>query len=201
MTLRIKVLLVFAVGLLMLLAVQYVTARTVILDQVAALEEEKGLSVLEQLENLLMDRSQQLASINSDWASWDDTYQFMEDGSPAYLASNYTPSTFSRLKIDGIVVMALDGKPAYVRGMREETGESWEVPPELLSWIKEQILPVGSSEEGIKGALKLAGKYYQISVEPILTSDGSGPSRGVMAMVRVMEGKFLGRLSRIGLLP
>lgn len=199
--LRVKVLLIFAIGLLLLLAVQYVTARMVILEQVGHLEEEKARDAIERIHSLFEDHSAQLASVTSDWASWNDTYRFMADGNQDYLDSNYTQSTFTRLKINAILLLDLEGRLHHGHGVGGDPPRPWAIPQPLQDWVQRAIAALPKGEGGINGFLSLAGENYQISVQPILNSEGEGPLRGVFAMVRRLDERYLANLSKIAHFP
>src|SRR5450830_795947 len=51
-----------------------------------------------------------LGSTCSDWAYWDDTYQYVVDQNTAYADSNLTPSSLATIDVDIMVVLDTSGK-------------------------------------------------------------------------------------------
>ena len=65
----------------------------------------------------------------SDWASWDDTYQFIEDENFRYIESNLVDETFTGSNINFILYLDTEGNIIYFKGVDfKEEEEEIEVP-------------------------------------------------------------------------
>lgn len=125
-----------------------------------------------------------LSVLTADYAMWDDTYLFAEDRNSAYIRSNLVPSTFSGLGIDAILYYTTAGELFNTASYDPETEEILPISGELTATL--ETLPVISSpayaEERSSGLLYTPGGIWTIAAEPILTSNGDGPSRGHLVM-------------------
>ena len=83
-----------------------------------------------------------LARFAYDYAVWDDTYQFIEDGNQAYLDSNIVPTTFESLDIHLALLVDNIGRVRLNRVYDAEDGslEPLELTPfyGLIDWLQEQ---------------------------------------------------------------
>ncbi|MEO5377714.1 MAG: EAL domain-containing protein [Magnetococcus sp. DMHC-6] len=199
--LRLKMLLMFAVGLFFLFGVQFGIARLIVLKQANALEEEKAYASLERIQSLFEDNAQQLISLTSDWAAWDDAYQYMENGNADFLNSNFTNSTFKRLKIDGIFLIDQKGQTRHTQGMHYADQKEWSLPQNLLNLLQTKSSTLKDTSAGLTGFVTLESKSYLVAIHPILTSNGEGPNRGTMTMLRLMDTPFLKEISKLAHFP
>ena len=75
--LRVKMLVVVAVAMVLLFTILFFAARMVLLDGYAKLEANKTHIQVESAVTLLNEQIQQLDGVVSEYAHWDDTYQYM----------------------------------------------------------------------------------------------------------------------------
>lgn len=126
----------------------------------------------------------ELSVFSKDYAMWDDTYVYADNRNSAYIESNFVPSTFSGLGIEAILYYDTAGDLFYASSYDPETEEQLQVSPHLTATLAE--LPVISSPayavEADSGFLSTPDGIWTVAAEPILTSDGDGPSRGHLVM-------------------
>ena len=51
-----------------------------------------------------------------DWASWDDTYGFVQDGNPVYIEENLTPLTLESLRLSLLLFVNTSGQIVWGTG-------------------------------------------------------------------------------------
>ncbi|MBF0159414.1 MAG: hypothetical protein HQL58_07800 [Magnetococcales bacterium] len=206
-SLRIKILLFFAMALIGLFGVQYGAARLFVIEQSEALEQEKALANLDRIDRLVSEQIQKLESTVSDWAEWDDTWRFMKKRDSKYVSSNYVSNTFTRLKLDLIVVLDQQGQPAINKGFDRQQQQEWRVSPQILERLTAAESPLRplpleqGQSHGRSGLLSVADGLFLMATNLVLTSESKGPARGVMAMGQRLDEPFLAQLSNIIRLP
>ena len=100
MTIRAKALIIIGVSLLCMAGLVYATSRFTFMRGLEEIEEREATKSVEQGQGALSHLISDLEVDNADWASWDDTYDFIEDGNDEYIQSNLIDETFVTLKIN-----------------------------------------------------------------------------------------------------
>ncbi len=136
----------------------------------------------------LEDELRAIDILNHDWASWDDTYAFIEDANPAYIRSNITDQTFLNTYLNLMLFIHTSGRVVLARAYDLETGEEVPVPQGISD-----ALPVltRATEEGLRGLLLLPEGVLLVTARPILTSEDQGPARGTLIFGRYLNADFL----------
>ena len=143
---------------------------------------KRVLSIFEFLPGELMTTVQ-------DWAMWDDTYRFAEDGDTAYVDANLDAGTYETLKIDLFLITNSSGEVVWGHGFDPETSELTPIPDDLLAMVRSGLPSshVPTEYGGAAGTVLLKDGPAIIAMNPILTSDRKGPSRGTLVMVRYLD--------------
>jgi diguanylate cyclase (GGDEF)-like protein/PAS domain S-box-containing protein len=199
MTLRAKTIAIVAVALITLMAMLYISSRTVLLRSFARLEEEATRTDVQRALNALENRVDQLDTTTYDWASWDDTYQFMQDMNDSYLESNLLDDTLLALSLNAVVLVAPGGEVVFQKAIDLETGHEIAMPLDLLAHLTSDGLlsPVGEPGSRSSGILQLPVGPLLVSSRPILTSADEGPMRGWLIMARYLDSTEVERLAEI----
>jgi PAS domain S-box-containing protein len=143
-----------------------------------------------------------LGTTCSDWAAWDDTYQYILDHNPAYVESNLGASTFSDLNVNLIIFLDKQGKIVFGKDSEAASPQLLDKLPAAIS----DLLP-GSGDGGFAaGAEKRSGIVYLsktdkypvlISAQHILTSAREGPARGWVIFGRKLDEKTIAKIEGI----
>jgi adenylate cyclase len=158
------------------------------------LDNYTGDNFPEQFQNAIDREVYSQARINSDWAEWDDTYLYMKDKDEGYIDSNFDSSTFMRLKLNGVLFIDSGGQIVFSRG--HDIIRNRETPfPESLAG---QISGVYNQGVGnINGLTMIDGRISLITTHLILKSDGSGPQKGILVMIRYLDESQIEEISLI----
>ncbi|RMH78151.1 MAG: response regulator [Cyanobacteria bacterium J007] len=206
MKLRQKTLLILGAALVALNVVLYATASTILLDDFRQLEEKRVIQEVTRAIEALDDNLAELDSMAEYHAQWDDTYRFIDPGDDNYIASNFGNSTFSQLRLNFLSLFAPDGELVFGKAFDWERDREIPISPEiqgLARQLVEQLRARQDREETQKlaGLVLLPQGPLRISIQSILTSDGSGPSRGWLMMGRALNRSELQRLGELTQLP
>ncbi len=124
-----------------------------------------------------------------DWASWDETYHFMQDGNAEYIAGNLGESTFSRLGIDFVVFVNNAGQVAFAEAIDASDGTRTPILPSLEQHVTgESILAKHPGKDSsVAGMLLMPEHAALVASHPILPTNETGPIAGSLIM-----GRYLG---------
>ena len=197
MTLRKKTLLVISVALLGLLALLYVTGSAIWLDSFADLEEQITGQNVKRAVNALSDDLATLGALTGDYAEWDDTYAFVEDGNPAYVEANFYDDNFVDLHINLMLVFDSAGQLVFAKNIDLQTGQESPIPPVLQTHLEPDspLLQHADTASQLSGLILLPDTPLLISSRPILTSLDEGPIRGSFIMGRFLNAAEVKRLA------
>ncbi|MEN6341338.1 MAG: CHASE4 domain-containing protein [Methanospirillum sp.] len=167
---------------------------------------EKGYTELEQRQAggeagraiaLLDDHNRAVDAILRDYASWNETYDFAIDHSPAYLEVNLAADLYQDTEID--VMEFFDRNGQFIAGaqLNSSTDELETIDPVVQNAvygaeIVQETVRTGKSTVGYIGA---PSAPLMVVAEPILHNDDSGPVGGAMLMITLLDESTLTRFS------
>lgn len=154
------------------------------------IETHYGKRNLERAAKLVQSEVNGINNLVVDWATWDETYEFVVDRNEEYIEENIIIETFLEQKLNFIGVFDHEGEPVYALGADLESEEIAPPPEGLLAKMEPgRILSLNLESENVepvKGLLLLEGGPFLVAVHPVRKSDGSGPPLGMLVM-----GKFV----------
>ncbi len=192
MSLRIRVLLTIGLTAVLLTALIGLLFSQTLLRAFAEAELRETERDIGHARAFLEDELRAIDVLNHDWASWDDTYVFIEDANSAYIRSNITEETFRNTHLNLMLFVHASGRVVFAQAYDLETEKEVPVPQEMYD-----VLPVLTrpSEESVRGLLLLPEGILQVTARPILTSEDQGPARGVLVFGRYLSAGTLARMS------
>ena len=140
MTIRTKVVIIIGVALLLTAGLLYATSRFTFMRGIEEIEERDTANHVEQVVRTLSFFTSDLESDTADWASWDDTYEFIEDKNEDYIESNLVDDTFITLKLNVMLFVHSSGRIVYTRAFDLVAEEEVSVPQDLLAQLKQDSL-------------------------------------------------------------
>ena len=156
------------------------------------LERASALRNLDRVIAAINREALHLAVLDRDWGSWDDTYQFMADGSPSYLGNDLSPDSLKSSRVDLVALYDTEG----VR--RFEALYDWSLGKAGRADLLPARAPAGSplqhtatQSEDATGFMDTPRGVFVLASTPILRTDGSGPTRGSFIMGRIIDDSFM----------
>ncbi len=139
----------------------------------------------------------------SDWATWDDTYRYIDDLNDAYADSTLGPESLVTLGVNYICYVNGAGEIVTAVGVDLETEERVFVPDSvqaLASGSGPMSQPLAEDEDKM-GIVQLPEGPLMYAGRPILTSEGDGPSRGTLIFARHLDSTKAEAIAEITKLP
>ena len=199
MTLRKKTIFIIVITLTCLIVVLYAISRFVMLESFAELEEQNTRQHVERALGALSDELSSLDAMTWDWASWDDTYAFVEDANTAYIKSNLVDETFVNLRLNLMLFINSSGRVVFGKAFDLYNEEEIPVPQGLRGHLYSDSLLLRHPDvvSGITGIVLLPEGSMLIASRPILTSEDKEPIRGTLIFGRYLDSTEINRLAEI----
>ena len=203
MTLRKKALLIIGGVLISTVSLVYVASRFTLIEDLLEIEAYTTHQNVEQAIGALSFVLSDLEANTTDWASWDDTYAFIEDPDNEYIQSNLVDETFINLRLNLMMFIHHSGQVVFSKAFDLSDEEEVAIPPEMQKYLSEEGLfqDRPGTETGTSGIIILDEAPMLISSKPILTSDDQGPSRGTLIFGRYLDSTEIKRLSQMIFFP
>lgn len=139
----------------------------------------------------------------SDWANWDDTYKFVEDLNKDYQEANLNAGSIANLKIDFMLFYDPAGELREARLLADEENLRPEVPAAFARLLQDSGGLAGLDKDGDAraGLINLDGQTALFCAKPILTSEGEGPSHGVLVFGDLVDDQLREYIQRFTKCP
>jgi hypothetical protein len=190
---RWKIFLGLSLITVVLLSVLYFVSNDLIVKGFYSVEESGTRKSVNQAYDGVMSVLTQMRVKIADWASWDDTYDYVLDHNKEYEELNLNEQALNALKVDVVVVIDSSVNIVGSYAVDPVTREGVSVPASLLLHIYKgsPLLDYKTIDESHSGFLMLPEGPFAFVANPILTNAGEGPSRGALIF-----GKFFDDITR-----
>jgi diguanylate cyclase (GGDEF)-like protein/PAS domain S-box-containing protein len=198
MTLRVRTLLITFTTLASLLVVVFLTSRSLLLGRFVEIERREVRQNVERGLSAVSDALLDLSDRARDYGAWTLSYDFMKTRDPTFVATNLPSASVTSLNIHFFALIDLSGDLAAGRSLDLEQ----KVNNPLAEGIVKALLaypafrPRPEDTQGVSGVLPLQEGLALVSSWPILTTDGSGPARGVLVMGRLLTNREIERIAQ-----
>ncbi|MCT8975952.1 bifunctional diguanylate cyclase/phosphodiesterase [Clostridium sp. CX1] len=133
----------------------------------------------------------------SDWAAWDETYEFIQNKNKSYIDNNLVDDVFTNYKINFMIFINEDGKIIYSRYFDLKEGKKTEAPAGFENYIIRfsNLTAVGNQSDRESGTMVFEKTPIMVSSAPIITSSFSGPVKGRLIIGRYLNEKIVESIS------
>ncbi len=196
MNIRKKTILTVTFFSLVIVAIGALLANTLFLNSYRRLERNDIEQDVGRLHAALAVELANLTSLTKDWATWDDSYDFMRNHNSAYIESNLVDSSFENLRLNYIGFFDTSHEVVFQKVYDLEAQREVQLSRELAAkfanlWDLLQL----ESGQGIYGVIDTPDAPMLVSLQPILTSQGEGPARGYLIFAKFLKGELFEQLS------
>jgi sensor domain CHASE-containing protein len=210
-SLRAQIVVIVTLVVAVYAGLDHVFQRMTIAPSFAALEREEAQEDLGRVLGAIRREAEHLDMRCRDWATWDDTYRFVQAPFDDYVRSNLDTQSFVDGNVNLIYVCDTEGRVVWGRILDLETRQPLEMahlPRERLVANHEFLvhtdaprgnpdLDPGHAWDGSVWGLTLTEHGpLLVSCRPILPSDGRGEVRGTVIMGRLLSDAVVASLSR-----
>ncbi|MEW6427256.1 MAG: PAS domain S-box protein [Thermodesulfobacteriota bacterium] len=198
MSIRKTAFLLFLGFLVAYLALSYGISRFFLLDSYQAIETAYQRRHLDILSGEIASLGRQVLLVNQDWAFWDDSYAFVRGGDPEYIASNLNFSSLANIEVDFVIYLDEKGQVVYQGQVDRKAAGLVDLRPDFLSDVRSRVeaLRIDDRPQGRMGFFPVLGRPVLVAISPVLRSDLSGPSTGLLVFGRHFDAEPLAGLAR-----
>ncbi len=189
MKLKNKVFLILIILFSLIIFSEFLILRIIVYPAFIQLEEQEASDNITRIINALENEIINLDILCNDWATWNNTYDFIHSRSEEYINSNLQHLTFHETSLNVIYLINTEREVVW--------GETFDIDQDKEIFVREipleyfpedhPLLDINLSSNDLSEE-KLTGLYNTdkgpllIAVEPILTSNAEGPPRGYLMM-------------------
>ncbi len=198
MSLRKKTLFLLSVIFILFVFVLVLFSQIYLEKSYEDLEYQYILKNMNQAVSGLNEQVDHLSAQALDWANWDDTYDFMRDHNEEYLKTNADNEILRQLKLNGIAYVDLDRKIVYSNDVDYKRVNNVDIPIEIAQGIQRiDLSAIRDFGDELSGMVNTERGPVMVSLRPILTNKGVGPSRGAVLMYKYLGRNEINELSGI----
>ncbi len=196
-SLRTKIILIVSGAVIGYAVIDHLIQLATIVPSFVALEEQQSERDAMRVIDALRGEIEHLDVRCRDRSAWDDTYRFVAERQPEYIASNLGPKAFHDADVNLLYVCAVDGRVVWgeVRDLvSNERITLREFPSQALAPTN-SLLAQNTRDGRLAGLISTERGPLLFASRPILTSESTGPSRGTLLMGRFLDDALIQRLS------
>jgi len=149
---------------------------------------ERAITNSLRVYKLFRAESKELTRIVIDWAVWDDSYKFIQDGNDEYIQSNLAANTFSNLALNDIMYVHDDGRLIWGGTITKDPINLMPIDRNMVLAVHRMFI-VGLHEES--GVVKTGGLLYLVGASGITDSKEELEPTGMIAMTRKIDESYL----------
>jgi len=195
MSVRLKIITIIILSIALFGGTLYFVGSQMLVKNYIAIEREGVVRNLDRVHDTIINVSSQLEVKISDWATWDDTYEFIKDKNKAYIKSNLTIVALENLEIQGMLFY--DNKGELVHSNFLDTDDLTSKGVESYLSAHENIIVHESIDSGTSGMISLPEGDLIIASKPVVTSEGKGPVGGTIVFVKKFDDKLINDLQEL----
>ena len=185
MRIRTQILFVVVTIVAVVSAIGVLVAGDVAFQGLKARENLEVEETLRRAEAAVTMQVDQLARTSKDWAVWDDSYRFMLDKNPEFVQANLSTTALESLGVDFIGFVDRFGHVVQVVSLDTSAGATPSLPEAVSQMLAAEPTLFQS---GVAGSLASSRGPLILATQPIIRSDGTGPTTGTFVV-----GKYLAK--------
>ncbi|MPW36066.1 diguanylate cyclase [Vibrio sp. B1Z05] len=180
--------------LIAIIAISFYGQWRYVLPTFQKLEQHDAITNFERVAANLNSDIEMLDLLNKDWGAWDETYSFIQGHNPKYIASNLGIESFRNGKFDFLFFF---NESHYLiwQGIYDSNRNTLvsddrftqSVIDRLQTKFANVTSPTINADANYKGLILLNQRPVAYSIRPILMSNESGPSKGLIVRGRYVD--------------
>lgn len=195
MSVRLKIISVIVLAIALFGTTIYFVGSKILIKNYLLIEHDQVVKNLERVNDAIANVNSQLEVKLSDWATWDDSYEFIKNKDETYIKSNLTSAALQNLEMQGMFFYDTKGKLIHSNVMENDTIASKSV--EMYFSTHPDITIHTTLDSSKTGIISLPEGNLFIASKPILTSEGTGPIGGTLIFTKKFGIEEIENLSKL----
>lgn len=153
---------------------------------------------LQSLATALEIRREQLQANANDYGHWNETWNYILQDTPAYLADNFTASSMSTLNLDAVMILSHEFSIRLAQQLNSAAHRIEPSPVAFHKWLSEYTIrnDIFNSSPA-QDVVRIDNIPYLLAISPVMKTDHSGPQAGWLLFFQKIDDALLKSLSRI----
>ena len=167
----------------------YLVLSTTVAPAFNDLEFASAEKNIVRVEKAIQNDLQNLSAIVGDWAPWDDAHAFARGENPGFPKSNLDLPTMINLDVDLLIIYDINGKVLWCHLLQNGEKVDYKSLDILNSDNSRSAALIYHTEldSRVEGLVQTKLGPMQLSSQPIITSNKTGPVTGTMLMGRFFD--------------
>jgi signal transduction histidine kinase len=199
MKIRTKSFIAVSIITFMIFVALHLAAIFVLHPSFTNIEKEQINRSIVQIRNTINYKLESLEGNTKDYASWDDTYNFIKTRNQTYIDINLVDTTFSNLNLNLMAVTDTNNSLVFCKSFDLNNSVSIETSEYTKQCLTTDnaLWNFSSPDSSITGIMLVENKLMLIATRPILTSNAQGPIIGGMLFGRYLDSVEIEQLKTI----
>jgi two-component system, NtrC family, sensor kinase len=175
----------------------YGMASTILLSSFVQVEQQQVKGDIDQAVDAIEDEVNLLYSRVLDYATWDETHEFVQGKNPGFCETELTDITFIAGDVNFSAIALDNGKVLCTHGFDLTNRKQKPFVNSLRKYLTADLLlnnPTPTSEQ--QGMIHLPEGLLVVASRPVLDTDGQGPILGSIVMGKYLNATVVERLSQ-----
>ncbi|MBE9168287.1 EAL domain-containing protein [Pleurocapsales cyanobacterium LEGE 06147] len=189
----------FSLAFIAFMGIMYAASSSILLSSLRQAEEYDCRQIAKRVLGVFRQTQEDFDARFSDYAAWDDTYQFIEDRNQHYLDSTLAPEILTLIRLNLILYIHSSGRIVFGTGFDYHNKKHKPIPEEIQKrlHLQDPLLQHDNPKSRVVGIIALPEGVMLIASRPILTSQGTGPIRGTQIVGRYLSADRVEKISEI----
>ncbi|MEM4704181.1 MAG: CHASE4 domain-containing protein, partial [Candidatus Bathyarchaeia archaeon] len=203
MKLRWKALIAVGTAFAGVLLISQIILYYPMINNILAIEQSESLKQAHRVADMIAHELANLNATTVDYAAWDDTYEFVQNGNPEYITNNILDEIFINLRLNLILFTNTSKQVVYGKAFDLENSTETAFPQSLLQHLAENdaLLTHENETSTITGIINLPEGPLLVASSAITTSLRQGPVQGALITGRFLDTVEISRLYELVHLP
>ena len=203
MSIRAKISLTAIIAVLAGIVLNYGVQRLIVIPSFTSLEQKEAIENLQRCTGTIAREIHHLDSLCVDWSAWNDTYEYVKDRNPRYVANRLNAETFKSNNLDLLILVDDQHRLVWGQTMNPQTGalETVDNLRDLLLGFTDRLVNLPETSSQVRGLVQTQLGQMMISSRPIITSARKGPVRGALMMGRLLDDDILKNITNQTCVP
>ena len=195
-SLRTKMLLMLAVGMLCLFALLSIIGRSALSDGYKKLENDKTEIQINTVLAALNEQSEQLSGVFTEYAHWDDTYQYIVKPDAHYIEINFSDTAFRSLNIEAVFLVNAKDELIYKRGFDPHSGKAWLIPKQIEQAASKGGVLLDPAKKITSGLFWTPEGVCIVVARDIMPSSNIGKRLGTLIVIRKLDQHLIDKINK-----
>jgi len=189
MNLRTKTLLLIMGPVLVLFAVLYWSAQSIVLQSFGILERQQAHRNLHRALDAIENDKKALSQAVSDWAIWDDSYQFVQGQNQEFARGNLTAQAYKNLDLNLMAFIDLAGRLTFGKMIYTNPDSLEPACSCLIAHLQDSsdLITKSRADTLVSGLVITDDGPMLFAAHVIFHSDFSGPPQGTLVFGRLLD--------------